>query len=545
MSSFYILTGLVAAFLGHLAYRRLRRPSFFDLIPGPPSSSILAGNLLELSTSGAGSLPLIWRQQFHENTVLRIKGPFFSGDGLFISDPTALWKVYDTNNSFARPPSMTAIGEKLVGKGGIILSEGEAHHRIKRIMQPAFNAGPVRNLLPHFRHGALALVDAWGNLADAQAESGKKDAKAAIDVFDWLGASALDMIGLAAFGMTLGAVGRMQGAESVSNLADVYKTLLDTMGAEESAVSIFIRYSPSWLIDILTLIPNKLMQAVTKSLDSANEAARALVQDRVEAIKNGDTLSNDALTLMLKANLNEDTKWRLTESEMTAQITSIFFAGHGTSAAFISWALYQLAMQPELQDRVREEILANAQQYDAEQDSNIFSSKSMPLFDAFIKEVMRFYPVVHFNEKMATSDTVLNLSRPLVLKDGSTVSEIPCPKGTVIYADIISYNFSKAIFGPNADEFVPERWYTPTQGKLAPSVYAGLFNFIAGPKACLGWRFLILESQVMLFELIRNFVFHPPQCDVLKRMQLVMVPAVMKGEELSVEMPLFVERVQG
>jgi len=40
-----------------------------------------------------------------------------------VSDPTALWKIYDANASFVRPPSMTALGEKLVGKG-IILAEG-------------------------------------------------------------------------------------------------------------------------------------------------------------------------------------------------------------------------------------------------------------------------------------------------------------------------------------------------------------------------------------------------------------------------------------
>jgi cytochrome P450 len=97
---------------------------------------------------------------------------------------------------------------------------------------------------------------------------------------------------------------------------------------------------------------------------------------------------------------------------------------------------------------------------------------------------MRFYPVVHFNEKMAAADTVLKLSRPMVLKDGSRVDEVPCPKGTIVYADIVSYNYSTAIFGPDADEFRPERWLNPSvfESRTGPSVYAGLFNFVAGPK---------------------------------------------------------------
>ncbi|EIN09899.1 cytochrome P450 [Punctularia strigosozonata HHB-11173 SS5] len=532
--------------------RYRRRSSIMDLIPGPESSSILAGNMLELSTTGAGSRVLDWRKEHHNNTVLKIKGPYFAGDGLFISDPTALWKIYDTNATFHRPPSMTALGEKLVGKGGIILSEGEAHYRIKRVMQPAFNASNVRALLPRFRHGALALVDAWGSLVDRE----EKQA-AVIDVFDWLGASALDMIGLAAFGTKLGAVNKMQGGESISDLADAYKGVLDAMGAEETAASIFIRYSPAWLISILTLFPNKLMQVVVQSLSRAHDVASTLIQERLKDIQDGATsvdlegAGNDALTMMLKANLSNDAKIRLSMNDMTAQITSILFAGHGSSAAFMSWALYQLAHDQSLQERVREEILAHTSQYDAEEDANIFSGKDMPLFDAFIKEVMRFYPVVHFNEKQAASDTVLRLSQPLTLADGRTVNEITVEKGTIVYADIVSYNYSEEVWGDDAGKFNVDRWMKEGGGpgwnpnaKLAPSVYSGLFNFIAGPKACLGWRFLILESQAMLFELIRNFKFTPYGTKPIhKRMQMVMVPAIDKNGELVVEMPLVVTRV--
>jgi hypothetical protein len=70
------------------------------------------------------------------------------------------------------------------------------------------------------------------------------------------------------------------------------------MGAEESAISVFIRYSPPWLINILTLVPNKLMQAVEHSMSSATKAAGVMIRDRMEAIKGGETLTNDALTLM-------------------------------------------------------------------------------------------------------------------------------------------------------------------------------------------------------------------------------------------------------
>lgn len=74
---------------------------------------------------------------------------------------------------------MKAIGEKILGVGGIVLAEGqykylglvlcnvlmisdsgEPHYRIKRIMQPAFNASHVKNLFPRFRIGAQAVSNA-------------------------------------------------------------------------------------------------------------------------------------------------------------------------------------------------------------------------------------------------------------------------------------------------------------------------------------------------------------------------------------------------
>ena len=102
---------------------------------------------------------------------------------------------------------------------------------------------------------------------------------------------------------------------------------------------------------------------------------------------------------------------------------------------------------------------------------------------------MRYYPVVHLNEKMSSVDTVLPLSKPLHLSSGKVLKEVILPKGTIIYADIVSYNFDKSIWGEDAEVFNIDRWSSINQAeekeqgkKFAPSVYAGLLNFVAGPK---------------------------------------------------------------
>ncbi|KAK7460593.1 hypothetical protein VKT23_009314 [Stygiomarasmius scandens] len=498
---------------------------------------------------------------FHDAPVLRIKGPLFSGYGYLISDPAALWKIYDPNSAFCRPPSMKAIGEKILGAGGIILAEGDAHYRIKRIMQPGFTANRVKNFFPRFRSGSQALVFAWREAAGTKGS-------AVVDVFDWLGASSLDMIGLAAFGRSLGAVAKMSSgsvscldSESFySDLAEVYKSLLDAMGGEETAGAVLLRYAPSWLMSMVTFalrvspIKNELLSKADEALVSAQAAAAALIAERKKTLQLLTDEEDDLLSLILKANADSEAKLQLTDSELVAQIITLFFAGHGSSAAFLSWALYHLAQDIPLQDRLREEVMAQAVRFeDAEErrDLSIFSETEMPLFDAFFKEIMRYYPVVHNNERMSTKEeTILPLSKPMTLTTGVTVNQISIPKGTIIYADMVSYNFDKMIWGDDAEEFNIDRWLKmgekqQASKKFAPSVYAGLFNFIAGVKTCLGWRFLLLESQVFVFDLIRHFKFYPDPSgkDIRKRMQMVMVPVTEKDGEVVLKMPLRLEPI--
>ena len=133
------------------------------------------------------------------------------------------------------------------------------------------------------------------------------------------------MIGLAAFGMKLGAVSEMQrangGGESkdsgagesyYSDLADVYKRLLyislpylptrnstngmyrDAMGSEETAGSVLLRYAPSWLMSLISFglwaspIKNEMMTTVDEALASAQKAAATLIKERKAALEIGE-----------------------------------------------------------------------------------------------------------------------------------------------------------------------------------------------------------------------------------------------------------------
>lgn len=75
------------------------------------------------------------------------------------------------------------------------------------------------------------------------------------------------------------------------------------MGAEETAASIFIRYSPPWIINLLMHFPHPLVKAVKHSMVSATNAAKVMIRDRMELINSGEPLTDDALTLISESSI--------------------------------------------------------------------------------------------------------------------------------------------------------------------------------------------------------------------------------------------------
>ena len=67
----------------------------------------------------------------------------------------------------------------------------------------------------------------------------------------------------------------------------------------------------------------------------------------------------------------------------------------------------------------------------------------------------------------AQKDTVLPLSKPIIGNDGTEVSEIVVPKSTNVLIAIRGANRSADIWGPDAEEWKPERWLSPLPDSVA------------------------------------------------------------------------------
>ncbi|KAF2195748.1 cytochrome P450 52A11 [Zopfia rhizophila CBS 207.26] len=176
------------------------------------------------------------------------------------------------------------------------------------------------------------------------------------------------------------------------------------------------------------------------------------------------------------------------------QLVSILLAGRDTTACTLTWAIYELSLQPHITEKLRREIM---EQVGLERAPTYQDLKDMKYLQHILNETLRLYPVVPFNVRMALHDTTLPTgggpdgTQPIgVLKD------TPIGYSTLLMqrrADL--YPPPESGFPP-VHKFVPERWdgWTPKSWTYVP--------FNGGPRICIGQQFALTE---MAYTLVRIF----------------------------------------
>ncbi|KAI1711029.1 cytochrome p450 domain-containing protein [Ditylenchus destructor] len=121
---------------------------------------------------------------------------------------------------------------------------------------------------------------------------------------------------------------------------------------------------------------------------------------------------------------------------------------------------------------------------------------AMRYADAVIKETLRLFPLVAF----ASSRTCCKTT-----EIGSYIIE----KGTTVQADVFSIHRDPHIFGPDPDDFRPERWLNENEEDSAKQHRLSWMGFGTGPRTCVGMRFAYMEMKTALIYLVRKFKIFP------------------------------------
>ncbi|KAG0651442.1 Cytochrome P450 86B1 [Hyphodiscus hymeniophilus] len=170
-------------------------------------------------------------------------------------------------------------------------------------------------------------------------------------------------------------------------------------------------------------------------------------------------------------------------------------AGRDTTAQALTWTFYLLMRNPKVVEAIRSEI-REARSTTSDASSNIDPAlcrpTSLPYVTAVFYEALRFYPPVPFELKQCEQATTL--------PDGTYL-----PRTAILLWCTWAMNRSKLIWGPDADDFRPERWLE--EGNLVSRSASEYPVFNGGPRTCLGKKMAELVAIQVIATLVMKFDF--------------------------------------
>jgi cytochrome P450 len=212
-----------------------------------------------------------------------------------------------------------------------------------------------------------------------------------------------------------------------------------------------------------------------------------LVIARYEAAQHGEKGNEgDILSAMIAARDPADGS-PFTLAELCEQVAMMFLAGHETTASSLSWALYLLANDRGVQDRLHAEAAAVF----GDRDPQFSDMKRLPLSWNVFRESLRLYPPIPFLPRQATEQACM---RDKVIEPGSIVSVSPW----------LMHHHRR--HWKNPDEFDPDRFDRPESEESQRCAY---MPFGLGPRVCLGASFAMQEGVLILASLARRYEVDP------------------------------------
>ena len=123
-------------------------------------------------------------------------------------------------------------------------------------------------------------------------------------------------------------------------------------------------------------------------------------------------------------------------------VRTLLLAGHETTSTALSWGLLELAKQPAVQKKLRDEIHAMEATIRSQGHTGFSADdlELMPYTQAVVKEILRFHPPVYHTHRSASKDLAVPLSKPIISKTGKTIHEILVPKDTRLILSLAAYN---------------------------------------------------------------------------------------------------------
>ncbi len=386
-------------------------------------------------------------ERLYRAWMAAFKTPFFRS--YMLNQPSLVQIVLKERPDDFPKSSRISEGLRPLLGNSVFLTNGEIWKRQRRIIDPAFEGGRLRDTFPAMWQAALAAVNRLNQHVGQAVEIEEETSHAAADV--------------------------------------IFRTLFSIPIEHEVASEVFFQFRDyqrsqpilnlAAFVPLPRWMPRFFRSDTKKTAKSIRGLIRQLTLARMEEIKAGSAPDDLATKIMTTA--DPQTGDVFDTEEMVDQVAIFFLAGHETSASALAWALYLMATHPDWQDKIAAEAT------DLKKD---FSSVSkLRVSRDVFRETLRLYPPV-----------------PMMVRQSScseTFRDREIAPGAQMVISPWHLHRHERLWD-NPDGFDPTRWQTENGKACMREAY---IPFSAGARVCTGAGFAMVEGPLILSMILKHF----------------------------------------
>lgn len=389
-------------------------------------------------------------QRLYRAWMAEFRTPFFRS--YMINQPDLIDTVLKKRPDDFPKSSRISEGLRPLLGNSVFLTNGETWKQQRRIIDPAFEGGRLKETFPAMREAAEACVERLRDKTGQQIECEEITSHAAADV--------------------------------------IFRTLFSVPIENEVATEVFQKFrayqraQPLLNLAAFVPLPHWLPRFHSRNTRRSAQDIRSLIgrltAERANAIEQGRAPDDLATKIMTTA--DPHTGKRFSTDEMVDQVAIFFLAGHETSASALAWTLYLMALYPDWQDKVASE----AQVLD---DPTFAAMSRLKISRDVFREALRLYPPVPMMVRQTTCPEQFR-NREICKGSQIVISPWHLHRQERLWED--------------PDAFNPARWSSENGKTCQREAY---IPFSAGPRVCTGAGFAMVEGPLILSMLLRAYKF--------------------------------------
>ncbi|WP_399934525.1 cytochrome P450 [Streptomyces kanamyceticus] len=336
---------------------------------------------------------------------------------------------------------------QVLGGDSVVTAAGADHVRKRRQLQPAFRHTEIARYVDLMREQATRTAASW--------TPGQT-----LDVREVMVKLSLDMLAATVFASSL-------DEQAFLRLRRDLSVVMNGVGARIML--------PDWV--------ERLPLPANRRFNASRAAVRAVIGDAVTQLRSSGHDTGDMLSMLMRAE-DEETGEPLTGHQICSEVLTLAVAGTETTASVLSWILYELARDPEVDQRLQAEL----DEVLADRPVTFEDIPQLPYLRDVITEALR----LHHTGWLVTRRTLA----PIRLGD----QEIPADTELAYCQHALHRD--PGLF-PDPLRFDPDRRLDETQKAVLSN--GAFLPFGAGKHKCIGDHFAMTEIATAIATLTRDW----------------------------------------